>query len=79
MRSCLTGRVSTFSQNCHERNCLNKGFSAPMWRALLRPELGCHKRDARIDFSAEEPSVQIISPQTKISFLSITPATPATI
>jgi len=32
------------SQNCHEKNCLKRGFTAPVLGMVLRPEIECHKR-----------------------------------
>lgn len=32
------------SQNCHEKSCLKRGFTAPVLGMVLRPEIECHKR-----------------------------------
>jgi hypothetical protein len=43
-RSYLTSQDSMLSQNCHEKNCLKRGFTAPVLGMVLRPEIECHKR-----------------------------------
>ena len=42
-RSYLTNQDSMFSQNCHAKNCLKRGFAAPVLGMLLRAEIECHK------------------------------------
>jgi hypothetical protein len=41
--SYLTNQDSILSHNCHEKNCLKRGFTASMLEMVLRPEIECHK------------------------------------
>jgi hypothetical protein len=42
-RSYLTNQDSILSHNCHENNCLKRGFTGPVLGMVLRSEIECHK------------------------------------
>ena len=44
-RSYLTNQDSILSHNCHEKNCLKRGFTALVLGMVLRPGIECHKSD----------------------------------